>query len=86
MIRIKFYDNGDMQLDIEKKIGGLEIYKDDFLTANILFLEFGATDNEADLEDHCVHWFSSKQELTSVSDIEKLLYSKMQNNFIQEGN
>lgn len=89
MIRIKFYDNGNMQLDIEKN---------DFLTANIQFLEFEATDNKADLEDDCVHWFSNKQELTAVLDTEKLFYSKIQNtsmkldiqitdnNFIQKGN
>lgn len=78
MIRLKFYDYGNMHLDVEKELG-IEIDVDDFLIANIPSLEFEAIDFEADLEDNIICWFSSKQELTSVADIKNFLASKMQN-------
>ncbi|MDE7098464.1 MAG: hypothetical protein K2O60_04900, partial [Ruminococcus sp.] len=74
MIRLKFYDYGNMQLDVEKELG-IEIETEDFLIANIPSLEFEAMDFEADLEDNIIFWFSSKQELIDIQEIKKLIYS-----------
>lgn len=76
MISLKFYDYGNMQLDVEKELG-IEIEVEDFLIANIPSLEFEATDFEADLEDNIILWFSSKQELIDIQEMKKLIYSKI---------
>lgn len=76
MIRLKFYDYGNMQLDVEKELG-IEIEAEDFLIANIPSLEFEAMDFEADLEDNIIFWFSSKQELIDIQEIKKLIYSRI---------
>ncbi|MDE6521170.1 MAG: hypothetical protein K2K91_12070 [Ruminococcus sp.] len=76
MIRLKFYDYGNMQLDVEKELG-IEIETEDFLITNIPSLEFEAMDFEADLEDNIIFWFSSKQELIDVQKIKKLIYSRI---------
>lgn len=82
MIRLKFYDYGNMQLDVEKELG-IEIDVDDFLVANIPSLEFEAMDFEADLEDNIIFWFSSKQELIDIQEIKKLIHSRISDTSIK---
>lgn len=82
MIRLKFYDYGNMQLDVEKELG-IKIDVDDFLVANIPSLEFEAMDFEADLEDNIIFWFSSKQELIDIQEIKKLIHSRISDTSIK---
>ena len=76
MLILKFYDYGNMQLDVEKELG-IEIDVDDFLIENIPSIEFEAIDFESDIEDNIIYWFSSKQELIDIQEIKKLIYPKM---------
>lgn len=79
MIKLQFYDYGNRQLDIEKELG---ISSDvlDFLLENVPNIIFEATDNEADLEDNWIFWFSSSQELQAVFDIREILAMKIDEN------
>lgn len=79
MIKIHFYNYGNRKLDIEKELG-IEIDIVDFIVANISDISFEATDNEYDLEDNWIFWFSSRNENTVVYDIRKLISSKLKEN------
>ncbi len=73
MIKVHFFDwkSGDL-LDIEKELG-IEIEVDAFLSQNVQGIELEATDNEMDMENNQIYWFSADNESKSASEIERLL-------------
>lgn len=52
----------------------------DFLVDKIEELEFDAMDNEADMDDNNIYYFSSKDEETICSKIDELISSNLEKN------
>ncbi|MDE5563526.1 MAG: hypothetical protein K2I93_00085 [Oscillospiraceae bacterium] len=78
MIKIHFFDWGCKDLDVEKELKlGTEL--DEFLVQNIYELAFEATDNEADMDDNVIFYFSGKNEQVLRDEIIKLLDLKIVN-------
>lgn len=83
MIRIKFYNLECIPLDIEEELK-IDVDVEDFITTNIPSLEFEAMDFANDLDDNLIYYFSSKQELIDVQEIEKLFYFEMHRNAVMK--
>jgi len=79
MIVVKFFDYGAGQIDIEKAMN-INIDVIDFLVDKIGELEFEAMDNEADMDDNIIYYFSSKDEETICFKIDELISSNLEKN------
>jgi hypothetical protein len=77
MIKIQFLHKNHEFLDVEK-ILNLQSAIDDYLVSQIAGLEFEASDNEADLDDNLILYFSGQNETELFLQITILLRSIIQ--------
>lgn len=74
MIKVHFFDHCKDVLDVEHELDcGDDVV--DFLTENVLGIQFEATDNQADLDDNWIYWFSAEDESMAIEDISNALSS-----------
>lgn len=68
MIKVHFFDRSQDDLDVERELDcGDDVA--DFLTENVPGIQFEATDNQADLDDNWIYWFSAEDESMAIEDI-----------------
>ncbi|MBE6876578.1 MAG: hypothetical protein E7496_07630 [Ruminococcus sp.] len=77
MIKIQFQQKNHEFLNIEK-ILNLQSEIDDYLVSQIAGLEFEASDNEADLDDNLILYFSGQNETELCHQITALLCNRIQ--------
>lgn len=75
MIKVHFFDWDSDALDVEKELG-IDIDVIDFLVQNVRGIVLEATDNEADMNNNWIFWFSAKDETKGCNKIKDLLASK----------
>ena len=78
MIKVQFFDNNHEFLNVEKLLN-LQSEIDDYLVSQIAGLEFEASDNEADLDDNLILYFSGQNETELFLQITALLRNMIQN-------
>ncbi len=77
MIKVQFSHNNHEFLDIEKLLN-LQSEIDDYLVSQIAGLEFETSDNEADLDDNLILYFSGQNETELCHQIMTLLRNMIQ--------
>ena len=77
MIKIQFFHKNHEFLNVEK-ILNLQSEIDDYLVSQIAGLEFEASDNEADLDDNLILYFSGQNETELFLQLTILLRSIIQ--------
>ncbi len=82
MIKVLFYNWDADTIDIEKELG-IEREIEKLLTEKIAGIRFEATDNEADLENNWIYWFSGVDEVKAAGEIFVFLSSVMGNSGIK---
>ena len=74
MIKVHFFDRMKDVLDVEHELDcGSDVA--DFLTENVPGIHFEATDNQADLDDNWIYWFSAEDVSMAIEDISNVLSS-----------
>jgi hypothetical protein len=74
MIKVHFFDRMKDVLDVEHELDcGSDVA--DFLTENVPGIQFEATDNQADLDDNWIYWFSAEDVSMAIEDISNVLSS-----------
>ncbi|MBD5142596.1 MAG: hypothetical protein HDT22_03165 [Ruminococcus sp.] len=76
MIKLHFFDWDSFYLNIENE---LNINSDivDFLIEHVPYIELEATDNQFDLENNWIFWFSSKNEKKAIKAIYDIIFSRI---------
>ena len=77
MIKVQFSHNNHEFLDIEKLLN-LQSEIDDYLVSQIAGLEFETSDNEADLDDNLILYFSGQNETELCHQITALFCNRIQ--------
>lgn len=76
MIKLHFFDWDNFYLDVENE---LNINSDivDFLIEHVPDIQLEATDNQFDLENNWIFWFSSKNEKKAMKAIYDIIFSRI---------
>lgn len=76
MIKLHFFDWNSFYLDIENE---LNINSDiaDFLIEHVPDIQLEATDNQFDLDNNWIFWFSAKNEKKAIKAIYDIIFSRI---------
>ncbi|MDE6005030.1 MAG: hypothetical protein K2G88_06550, partial [Oscillospiraceae bacterium] len=76
MIKLHFFDWDSCYLDVENE---LNINSDvtDFLVEHVSDIQLEVTDNQFDLENNWIFWFSAKNEKKAIKAIYDILFSRI---------
>lgn len=72
MIKVHFFDWNVPVLDVEKELG-IDKPVDEFLCCHVTGIRFDSTDNEADMENNWIYWFSADDESRRAEDMRRLI-------------
>lgn len=72
MIRVHFFDWGYKDLDVEKELR-IDLELDEYLAQKVRGLELEATDNQNDMDDNVIFYFSAENEEKASNKIKNIL-------------
>ena len=72
MIKVHFFDWDMPMLDVEKQLG-IDMPVDAFLCRHVVGVSLDSTDNEADMENNWIYWFSADDDRRRAEDMMRLI-------------